>query len=87
MVHCCLVDNEHASDDHPYGDSESVRLSPVHIDLVVVPGNLLSQSQLETTQESLKRVYDSFCFIYIVYSCAELLQLLIGSERAIKCNC
>ena len=61
MVHCCLVDNEHASDDHPYpyGDGEYVRLCPVHIDLVVVPGNLLLQ--LETTQDkSLKLPYDIF---------------------------
>jgi hypothetical protein len=29
VVHCCLVDNEQASDDHPYDDGHYVRLSPV----------------------------------------------------------
>jgi hypothetical protein len=47
VVHCCLVDNEHSSDDHPYHDGEYVRLSPVHIDLVAVPGNLLLQRRLK----------------------------------------
>ena len=47
VVHCCFVDNEHASNDHPYDDGEYVRLSPVHIDLVAVPGNLLLQRRLK----------------------------------------
>jgi hypothetical protein len=35
VVHCCLVDNEHAGDDDPYDDGHYVRLFPVvHFDLV-----------------------------------------------------